>query len=145
MYKVVNADIKEINLKDTGGIYSKDLFIYTMNLYTLSGSVLFDSMRIVYLFAKSSSHVIFRFINMNKYCRKDFRKYSDSYTQIDLYPNINLMKISIFTYFITGDSSSKEIFEVLEFDITNCVNIQRFLHFLYTKYKPALDMPIARI
>ena len=132
---VVDADIKEINLRDFGGIYSKDLFMYTIKLSTISGYVVFNNMRMIYLYAKSNIHIIFRFMNTNTYVGKDYRKYSSVYTQFDLFSDINLIRISLYTYSIFGDESSKEILEVNNFDINNCHLMQHFLHFLYTKYK----------
>ncbi len=146
MYKVLKADFAEINMKGATPIYTQDLLVYRLKLlFNTGGCIDFDNMRIVYLFAESSEHVIFRFINMNQYCRSDYRKFSDTYTQIDLYPKKNMFIASYYAYFIIGDESSKEILEVLHFDITSCIELQRFFYFLYTKYKTVSQHPSPRI
>lgn len=145
MYQAFNCDIKEINLKDMNPIYTKDVLLYNMMICTDLGNLNVDSMRLIYLFVKTKDHVIFKFMNMNKYCGKNYKKFSDTYTQFDLNPTSKKLHISYYGYFITGDESSKEVFEVLEIDISNCPEMNDFLHFLYTKFKKMNDMPSARL
>lgn len=145
MEKILVSDCSEINLKNATPIYTTDLFIYRMILTTNYRRLIVDSMRVIYMFAKSNQHVVFRFINMNKYCRFNYKKFTDSYTQIDLYPVVNTCKISYYVYFIDGDEDSKEIIDEFEFDISECLELQRFFYFLYTKYKRCLEHPSSRI
>jgi hypothetical protein len=135
MYQAFNCDIKEINLKDMNPIYTKDVLLYNMMICTDLGNLNVDSMRLIYLFVKTKDHVIFKFMNMNKYCGKNYKKFSDTYTQFDLNPTSKKLHISYYGYFICGDESSKEVFEVLEIDISNCFILDEFLYLLYTKYK----------
>ena len=148
MYQALNCDIKEINLKGFGGsdsIYTKDVFLYNMIINTNFGNLIVDSMRLVELFVKTKDHVIFKFINMNKYCRADYRKFSDSYTEFSLFPADKVLCIKYYGYFKAGDESSKDVFEVLEIDISNCPTMNNFLHFLYTKFKKMNNIPSARL
>lgn len=135
MYHSFNCDIKEINLKDMNSIYTTDLFLYNIIINTDLGNLFVDNIRLIELFVKDKEHVIFKFINTNKYCRKDCKKFSKTYTQFDLFPTNKILHISYYGYFISGDESSKQVFETFEIDISNCFIMSNFLYFLYTKYK----------
>jgi hypothetical protein len=138
MQQAFNCHIKEINLKDFNGvdsIYKNDAFFYNIVITTNVSNLLVDNMSLIELFVKTENHVIFKFKNMHKYYGKNYKKFSESYTQIDLFPANQILHISYYGYVINGDEESKEIFEVIEIGIEHCPIIDNFLHFLYTKYK----------
>lgn len=142
---VSSCDIKEIDLKDMNTIYKHHVFLYNMIFQFDTGSKLIvDSMKLVDIKINSNEgNVIFKFINMNKISRKDFRKFSDSYTEFILFPNENILNINWFTYFIIGNENSKEIIDSITMNISKCQIVQQFLYFLYNKFKNDFQNPIA--
>lgn len=153
MLNCISCNIKEINLKEAEPLFYKDnVFIYNMNLSIINGNNLYiDSMRLIEIepiFVSTTdvnNAVIFRFININKYCRNDYRKFSDSYTEFIFHYNIHKLTIVYYTYFIIGDPDSKEIIDVIKLDVSQCVIIHKFLHFLFTKFKHLQIKPNANL
>jgi hypothetical protein len=140
MLECVFCNINEINLKEVNPLfYKNDLFVYNMNLLFSTGEKMYiDSMRLVELFIDNNTNgqnVVFRFINMNKFCGRNYKKFSDSYTEFKFNRLNSILTISYYAYFITGDSESKEIIDCRDVNIRNCANMGRFLYFLYTKFK----------
>lgn len=146
MRSVIDCIIKEINMKDIDSFYTHDLFIYNMIIILSHGEKLnIESMRLVNLNIISHEHIIFRFINMNQFCKKNYEKFSESYTEFNLYPTKNILNISYYAYWIRGDSCSKDIIDGFELNILNCPIINKFLYFLYNKYKNRFTLSNAKI
>lgn len=133
MYQAFNCEINEINLKGMNPMYTKHVLLYNMMINTDLGNLYVNNMRLIEIFVKTKDHVIFKFINTDKYCGKNCRKFSNTYTQFDLNPVKEILHISYYGYIINGDEESKEVFEDIEIDISNCFIISNFLHILYTK------------
>jgi hypothetical protein len=113
----------------------KDLFMYDILIRTNRTTHYLDQMKLIDMFkSKENNYIVFRFINMNKYCRQDFRKFSDNYTQFSLDLDSLILCITFYAYFIIGDESSKEIIESIKYDITTCDNVYKFMCYLYRRF-----------
>jgi hypothetical protein len=136
MRSAIECIINEINMKNIDSFYRHDLFIYNMIItFSTGGKLNIDSLRLVNLNIISHEHIRFRFINMNKFCKRNYTKFTESYTEFNLYPAKNILNISYYVYWMNGDYRSKDIIDGLELNISNCPTINNFLYLLYNKYQ----------
>lgn len=146
MLSAIKCTIKEINMKNIDLFYKHDLFIYTMNIILFNDHILnIESIRLVELNIISCNHIIFRFINMNEYGKRNYKKFTESYTEFNLYPAKNILSISYYTYWMNGQKNSKDIIDIIELDILKCPIINNFLYFLYNKHNNSLKLCNAKL
>ena len=148
MHQMFQFAINEVNLKEAcPAIYKNSVFLYDINIKSSIGAYSIGQIRLVDIFKvrPDKNYVIFRFINMNKYGRHDYRKFSDSYTQFDLDIDNQILTISFYTYFVLGDENSKEVMEILHFDIRKCEVVNRFFYYLYNKFGKEFSAPAPRM
>ena len=146
MRSAIESIINEINMKNIDSFYTHNLFIYNMIItFSTGGKLNINNLRLVNLNIISPERIIFRFIDMNKYYKRNYTKFTESYTEFNLYPTKHVLSISYYIYWKKGDSSSKDIIDVFELNISNCPTINNFLYFLYNKYNNSLKLGNAKL
>jgi len=146
MYTAINCLVNEIYMKDIDSFYhNTNIPVYNIDLKLINGDIAFLELRIIEIFNNiNENKIIFKFINMNKFGRRDYKKYSDLYTEFILDIKTNILVINNYAYWKIGDKDSADMIDSTLINIQKCIKLQHFFLYIYNKHKNINKMPKSR-
>jgi len=147
MYTAIDCLVNEIYMEDLDSFYNNiNIPVYNINLKLINGGgIMFQELRIVEILNNiNENKVIFKFINMNKFGRRDYKKYSELYTEFILDIKTNIIVIKYYAYWKIGDKDSADMIGSVLINIEKCIKVQHFLLYIYNKHKNINKMPKSR-